>query len=134
MNSSVSERPLSVDQVGRLAARIETQRQFRLEQVRYQLQARADHRESAAMREVNEILLSAAQTALADIEAARRRLATGRYGRCIDCGETLSVDRLDAVPWVACCAACHRSSGAAGSIGSRDRSARPLDQFRLNPS
>jgi hypothetical protein len=47
---------------------------------------------------------------------------------------TLSADRLDAVPWVARCAACHRSSGAAGPFGSHDRTTGPLDELRVDPS
>jgi RNA polymerase-binding transcription factor DksA len=35
---------------------------------------------------------------LRDIEAARERMADGTYGRCVDCGEDIDVERLRAYP------------------------------------
>src|SRR5262245_21264246 len=43
---------------------------------------------------------------LADIEAALRRLARGRYGLCEGCGRPIPPDRLHAVPWTPRCLDC----------------------------
>lgn len=42
------------------------------------------------------------------IEEARRALAEGRYGTCIDCGATIPADRLGAVPEAVRCLDCQR--------------------------
>lgn len=43
-----------------------------------------------------------------DIIAARRRLAAGRYGICIDCGEDIAYARLLAYPTAKRCIDCQR--------------------------
>lgn len=43
-----------------------------------------------------------------DIIAARRRLAAGSYGRCIDCGDAIAYERLLAYPTAKRCIACQR--------------------------
>ena len=43
------------------------------------------------------------------IEEARRALANGTYGTCVDCGDDIPADRLDAVPEVVRCLACQRA-------------------------
>ena len=40
---------------------------------------------------------------LRDVEAARRRLADGSYGVCVDCGVEIAVERLRANPAAARC-------------------------------
>lgn len=45
---------------------------------------------------------------LADVEAAQRRLADGRYGRCIDCDAAIPAARLAAYPTAKRCTACQR--------------------------
>ncbi|MDJ0921783.1 MAG: TraR/DksA family transcriptional regulator [Henriciella sp.] len=45
-------------------------------------------------------------TALAQIEAALKRLETGDYGICISCGAQISLERLEADPSVADCGNC----------------------------
>jgi len=44
--------------------------------------------------------------ALADIEAALTRLATGRFGRCEQCGDAIAIGRLTEMPQAAYCAEC----------------------------
>ena len=41
-----------------------------------------------------------------DVESALTRLAEGRYGLCVDCGELISFERLDKIPSAARCHAC----------------------------
>lgn len=43
-----------------------------------------------------------------DIDAARERLATGTYGRCVDCGEAIAYERLLAYPTAKRCIHCQR--------------------------
>lgn len=40
------------------------------------------------------------------LEAARRRLADGSYGRCVACGRDIEIDRLIAYPAAARCLSC----------------------------
>ena len=42
------------------------------------------------------------------IEEARRALASGRYGTCLDCGTAIPPERLEAVPEAVRCVACQR--------------------------
>jgi RNA polymerase-binding transcription factor DksA len=45
-------------------------------------------------------------TELAQVEAALRRLDTGRFGLCEDCAEPIAAQRLDVQPWASRCLAC----------------------------
>jgi len=38
------------------------------------------------------------------VERALDRLARGDYGRCVDCGRAIELERLEAVPWTERCA------------------------------
>src|ERR1039458_5106516 len=51
-------------------------------------------------------LIHQAQSHLHDIEAARMRVAGGRYGLCESCGQPVSAARLDARPMARTCMAC----------------------------
>lgn len=43
---------------------------------------------------------------LREMEAARRRIAYGAYGLCVDCGSDIPLERLRAQPGAARCLAC----------------------------
>lgn len=43
---------------------------------------------------------------LQQVRSAQRRLAEHRYGACLECGETIDLRRLNALPATAYCAAC----------------------------
>jgi RNA polymerase-binding transcription factor DksA len=43
---------------------------------------------------------------LRELEAARRRIADGAYGRCVDCGGDIPLERLRAQPGAARCLVC----------------------------
>jgi len=43
---------------------------------------------------------------LREVEYALERLALGEYGTCADCGDTISPNRLQAVPWAKYCVNC----------------------------
>ncbi len=43
---------------------------------------------------------------LSEIQAAFERLASGDYGRCVDCGRWIRLKRLETIPWARRCRAC----------------------------
>jgi len=43
---------------------------------------------------------------LREVDAARERIADGRYGDCVDCGQPIAVERLMAQPTATRCIAC----------------------------
>jgi len=47
---------------------------------------------------------------LREVQAALRRLETGRFGVCVDCEENINPKRLAAVPWAASCIACQQAA------------------------
>lgn len=78
--------------------------------------------------EVNALVAAGARRALADIELALSRLATGRYGRCRICDTGIPLAVLQAIPQTTVCLSCLHSIDH--SAGSDDRtpavgSARP---------
>lgn len=111
MNRSFAGHDLSRHQLTMFAAQLEQQRRFRLEQIQAS-EIRRDHplaAETVTDREISDLLLGGAREALADIEAARARLADGTFGRCVDCGTQVAIERLEVLPCVARCTACHRA-------------------------
>ncbi len=52
-----------------------------------------------------EVALAEARALLAEFEAAMRRLDDGQYGRCLQCGSTISYDQLTADPLAMRCSA-----------------------------
>jgi RNA polymerase-binding transcription factor DksA len=42
------------------------------------------------------------------IDTALRRMETGDYGTCRDCGKPIPLDRLEAIPWTPICTRCAR--------------------------
>ena len=53
-------------------------------------------------------LLDETRLTLADIDAAERRLADGRYGTCTTCGGGIAAERLHALPATPTCVDCAR--------------------------
>lgn len=43
---------------------------------------------------------------LAEVEEALERLKDGRYGRCVDCGGPIELERLQVLPWTPFCVHC----------------------------
>ncbi len=54
-------------------------------------------------------LLTGARRDLDAIDRAVQRLAAGRYGRCLRCGEPIPLERLDALPTAETCLPCATS-------------------------
>jgi DnaK suppressor protein len=51
------------------------------------------------------------QQHLALVEAALARLDDGAYGSCLNCGQRINPQRLEAIPWAAFCIDCQRTVG-----------------------
>ena len=54
----------------------------------------------------DQALLDQTRHTMAELLAARQRLATGRYGRCEQCGRPIPVERLRARPEATRCVTC----------------------------
>ncbi len=61
---------------------------------------------------------------LADIDEARRRMAEGTYGECVDCGRDIALERLRVQPSSLRCIACQEAREKRGPQPLRD----PLDR------
>lgn len=93
--------PISLDDavLVDLRRRLEAAREFHLAHV------------EAGQGEVDDIgaaLAHRSEQALAEVDEALVALEDGTYGTCRRCGETISPERLDAVPHTLSCAGCMR--------------------------
>jgi DnaK suppressor protein len=86
---------------------LDEQRRFRLEQLR-QLDA-AEPPTANQLVEVTAALRTAAETALAEIDAALSRLRNGAYGRCQHCQRDILSERLEILPAAALCMPCQHA-------------------------
>lgn len=69
----------------------------------------ADWEELAVEREGDEVLESmgvSGQQEIRMIEAALQRMESGDYGFCAKCGDRISEERLDVLPWTPFCKTC----------------------------
>ncbi len=67
----------------------------------YEESAQADHVEYTLAQ-----LSDAQQRELELIDAALARVDEGTYGICVECDQTIALDRLDALPYALRCAEC----------------------------
>ena len=74
-----------------------------LDQTRQGRLSRMDAMQQQAMAQAN---AANSRVRLAAIEAAIRRIDDGSYGECMECGEPVSVPRLNARPEARLCIAC----------------------------
>jgi DnaK suppressor protein len=65
-----------------------------------------DRANNAYNRELMFSLSDSERTTLLQIENALRRMDEGSYGRCANCGQTVNILRLEAVPWARFCIDC----------------------------
>lgn len=99
----------------RLRARLE-ELNARLTGIEHDLDepASPDFEEQATEREGDEVLEDLGNAGLKEIrmiEAALGRVAKGTYGVCTRCGDEISAERLDAVPYAPLCRTCAREAG-----------------------
>ncbi|TCO42385.1 TraR/DksA family transcriptional regulator [Kribbella antiqua] len=115
--SAVDNHRLDPAELTVLRARLYEDRQFRRQQLREIAQGTNDIVEKtctpdvAAHCEVRHQLTVAAQTALAETEAALARMEAGRYGGCSRCGRTISLQLLSAHPQARYCTRCQHFLG-----------------------
>jgi RNA polymerase-binding transcription factor DksA len=72
----------------------------------------ADSEERATESENDEVLEefgSTGQTELKAIDAALSRISAGTFGTCVKCGDPISPERLEAVPYTPFCKTCAAS-------------------------
>jgi RNA polymerase-binding transcription factor DksA len=68
----------------------------------------ADHASEMLDREVDESLEDNAEEIGREIDAALERIDAGTYGVCVNCGQQIPEERLDAVPYAVLCLSCKR--------------------------
>ncbi len=56
------------------------------------------------------------ERAVEEIDEALARLDAGTYGPCVDCGEPIPRERLDALPAAPCCVSCAEARGRGSLI------------------
>jgi DnaK suppressor protein len=59
-------------------------------------------------REIDYTLGDNAEQVISEIDAALKRIDEGSYGTCIDCGQQIRRERLEANPWASHCINCKR--------------------------
>ncbi|XEQ94010.1 RNA polymerase-binding transcription factor DksA [Sporomusa carbonis] len=64
---------------------------------------------------------------LEEVEAALNKLDQGTYGICDDCGQPISLERLEATPWATRCINCQQK------VDVTDSTPRPLEEEVLAP-
>ncbi|GGD44112.1 TraR/DksA family transcriptional regulator [Sinisalibacter lacisalsi] len=73
-----------------------------------------DWEELATEREGDEVLEGmgvSGKAEIAKIQAALERVQTGEYGYCVSCGDEISEERLDVVPYTPFCRDCADKRG-----------------------
>ena len=61
-------------------------------------------------REIDYTLGDNAEQVLSEIDAALKRVEDGTYGTCVNCGQEIPRERLQANPWASLCIDCKRKS------------------------
>lgn len=59
-------------------------------------------------REIDYTLGDNAEQVLAEIDDALQRIDDGTYGTCVNCGQEIPRERLEANPWASLCIDCKR--------------------------
>jgi DnaK suppressor protein len=65
-----------------------------------------DRANNAYNRELMFSLSDTERNTLLQIENALKRMDEGSYGRCANCGKTIALPRLEALPWARFCVDC----------------------------
>jgi RNA polymerase-binding transcription factor DksA len=104
--------PLTKAELDLLRAMLLEQRAFRIDQLSQLQRARPGDPLSDPDPEIERSLSAGSLAALRDVERALWRMEEGTYGRCVDCGSTLPLERLEILPQTARCLRCQRPPGA----------------------
>lgn len=76
----------------------------------HEVHSHADEAETERLDDVQFAEIEVDRHRLHEIEQAQERMACGRYGLCIDCGEEIPRDRMLVQPTAIRCAACQTSA------------------------
>lgn len=76
----------------------------------HEVQNHADEAEAERLGDVRFAEIEIDRARLLDIEQAEQRMAAGRYGVCMDCGDAIPRERLLAQPIAVRCAACQTAA------------------------
>ncbi|VTU36004.1 DksA-like zinc finger domain containing protein [Variovorax sp. PBS-H4] len=76
----------------------------------HEVRTHADEAEVERLGDVRFAEIEIDQARLLDIEQAQQRMAVGRYGVCIDCGDPIPRERLMAQATAIRCAACQAAA------------------------
>lgn len=68
----------------------------------------ADHASDYAYRARQESRLNQMKEQLAEVNSALKRIKDGTYGICINCGNVINSERLEALPYAELCIECQR--------------------------
>ena len=71
-----------------------------------EVQDRGDDANTEQWREANAAMIDHHEDAISGIQAALSRVESGTYGLCVDCGESIGFQRLQAYPSANRCLAC----------------------------
>ncbi len=93
------------EEVKRLEQSIK-QQQERLARVPHLEGDQGDHVNNLLEQSHARMILEQLQQQLSRVEAARSRLAEGKYGICGDCERPIPAERLEAIPYVRLCVTC----------------------------
>ena len=96
----------ALEEIGGTTADVRTHMELQDREVR----SHADEAEVERLDEVRFAEIEVDRTRLHDIELAQQRMADGRYGVCIDCGEAIPRERLLAQPIAIRCATCQTTA------------------------
>jgi RNA polymerase-binding transcription factor DksA len=99
---------LTSRRLAELGDELERQRCFRVTQLQDLSSAAAEPTSSkdAARQQITHALTVAAQSVLADIDAALDRLQIGTYGNCEHCGAAIPFEHLETLPMARLCMPC----------------------------
>ena len=103
------EQPVTDDRRASWLAKLLQDRTFRTTQIE-QLDAEMRGSLGRPSDTVARIVRAGAWAALKEIDDALARLFSGRFGRCISCGQPIGLDRLDVLPMTSHCMPCQFES------------------------
>ena len=72
----------------------------------------ADRGHSSEERSQVTAVVRALRSNLRDVEGALSKTAAGAYGICERCGQPISIERLEALPWAVLCIDCKQRANA----------------------
>ncbi len=83
----------------------QTQQNLRIAQTDYG-KDEGDRANTSLSREIDLAQKSRDRALLASVDAALKRISEGTFGDCLNCGQEINSNRLEAIPWVRFCITC----------------------------